>query len=318
MANGTDALLIALQAMGIGAGMKVALPNLTFWATYEAVAQLGAEPVLIDINPMDQHLDYGELCSTHQKVKLDAIIFVHLFGYTSSDLQKIRDFASTEGIPLLEDAAQAFGVQHQGRSVFADAELSTISFYPAKVFGGISDGGAILGRNPELIEKCRKLANHGRDEHYSYGFVGWNSRMSSWQAVYLNALLKQIDKQLESRRQALKLYEERLRGCGKHLQLHLPDADTIGNGYLCVITLRGLSAEQTAAELRKRGVGVARTYPETMCQQPPAAAAYRASDLVHSRAFCRSVINLPLFAQISDSEVMYSVDQLLEILEEKF
>ena len=157
MANGTDALLIALQAMGIGAGMKVALPNLTFWATYEAVAQLGAEPVLIDINPMDQHLDYGELCSTHQKVKLDAIIFVHLFGYTSSDLQKIRDFASTEGIPLLEDAAQAFGVQHKGRSVFADAELSTISFYPAKVFGGISDGGAILGRNPELIEKCRKL-----------------------------------------------------------------------------------------------------------------------------------------------------------------
>src|SRR5262245_46039771 len=140
-ANGTDALLLALQAAGVKPGMHVALPNLTFWATFEAVAQLGAIPVLIDISPDDLQLDLGELQRAHERFRFQHAILVHLYGWASSQLSEIRTFSAGRDIRLIEDAAQAIGVVAGGRPLLADATLATLSFYPAKVIGGCMDGG---------------------------------------------------------------------------------------------------------------------------------------------------------------------------------
>src|SRR5262249_688455 len=150
-ANGTDALRIALQAAGVRAGMKVALPNLTFWATFEAAAQLGAVPVLVDVDPEDLQLSLEELRAAHDVHRFDAAILVHLYGWASARVREIRAFCKDRGVALVEDAAQAFGVEAFGRPLLEEAEIAALSFYPAKVLGGAMDGGAIaLGGDDAL------------------------------------------------------------------------------------------------------------------------------------------------------------------------
>ena len=148
-ANGTDALVVALQTAGVKRGMKVALPNLTFWATFEAVAQLGAVPVLVDIDPDDLQISFDELRSAHDAHRFDAVMLVHLYGWTSARLLDIRAFCKERGLALVEDGAQCFGVEAFGEPVLAKAELATVSFYPAKVVGGVMDGYAVTVQSRE-------------------------------------------------------------------------------------------------------------------------------------------------------------------------
>jgi UDP-2-acetamido-2-deoxy-ribo-hexuluronate aminotransferase len=178
-ANGTDALIVGLQALGIKPGAKVALPNLTFWATFEAIAQLGATPVLLDVDPDDLQLSLDALRAAHDVHRFDAAILVHLFGWTSARLLEIRAFCKERGIALLEDGAQCIGVEALGEPILARASVGTLSFYPAKVVGGAMDGGAITLQTETDEALVRSLCNHGRSDHYAYAHVGWNSRMGS-------------------------------------------------------------------------------------------------------------------------------------------
>jgi len=142
--SGSDALMLALRARGLGPGDRVALPNCTFWATYEAVVQLGAVPVLLDIDPSDFQLSFAALVRAHERFSLRAAILVHAFGWASSRLLEFRAFCREQGIWLLEDAAQAFGVEREGRSLFADAEMATLS--------GM-ERGRIWGQDPDAHEE---------------------------------------------------------------------------------------------------------------------------------------------------------------------
>lgn len=314
-ANGTDALIVGLQALGVKRGSKVALPNLTFWATFEAVVALGATPVLVDVDPDDLQMSLAALKSAHDAHRFDAAMLVHLYGWASASLKEIRAFCKEREIGLLEDGAQCFGVEAFGEPVLAKATVATLSFYPAKVVGGAMDGGAITMQTPEHEKLVRSLCNHGRADHYSYAHVGWNSRMGGLNAAFLLRILDELPAILESRRACASWYRERLAN-EKGLRVYGPPSGITENGYLNVITLEKKKGQEVVDALKAAGVGAARTYPEPMDAQPPAKAAGAIvhGDLSVSRRICETVVNLPLFYGIRDDERETAVKALLGAL----
>jgi len=302
-ANGTDALIVALQAAGVKAGDKVAVPAVTFWAVYEAVVQIGAVPVFVDIDPEDLHLSLEELKKAHSQFGLSAAIYPHMFGWTSKAIFSVRNFAQREGIRLIEDGAQGFGVtMEDGSSVFSGADIATQSFYPAKVFGGCMDGGAVLTSSENDAEIVRSLCNHGRDQHFLHGAVGWNSRMSGLQAAFLNIQIAQIDSILQDRLASLAFYSEQL-GDLARARLFLPPDGIGGNGYLAVVNIESSLREPFQSTLKQAGIGTGQVYPVPMHLQAPATNSLRISDLTNSERFCSQVVNLPLFYGMTSEEL---------------
>jgi dTDP-4-amino-4,6-dideoxygalactose transaminase len=314
--NGTDALIVGLQAIGVKPGMRVALPNMTFWAPFEAIVQLGAIPVLVDIDMHDLQMDFDEFQQGHEKFQFDAAILVHLFGWTTSRLDDYRQYCRDQGIMLVEDGAQAFAVSNHNESVFKDATLGTLSFYPAKVLGAAGDAGAITTPDPKIGERIRALCNHGRAGHYTYDYVGWNSRMGGLQASFLLRMLEHIDGFIASRLKAEAFYHEFFTEFADYCQVHRAPDHIAGNGYLSVIYCKTQSGDDVAAALKQKGIGCARTYPQTLCEQPPAQDCLRTSDLQRSRDFSKRVINLPLFAGITPAETQAAAEALLAVFRE--
>lgn len=310
--SGSDALRLALQAAGVEPGMHVALPDLTFWATYEAVVQLGAIPVLIDISPDDLQLDLGELQRAHDRYRFGHAIAVHLYGWASSALSEIRTFCAGRGIRLIEDAAQAIGVELDGQPVLAGAAIATLSFYPAKVIGGCMDGGAVVTGDDALATTVRSLANHGRSAHYAHHRVGWNSRMSGVQAHYLLEVMKHAGEIVAARRRLVADYRAQWSGAAGRLRG--PSARIAENGYLLVVECER-PADAYLAAFERRAIGVRRTYPETIDQQPPARGRFVAvSELARARGFVQRVLNLPLYFGMPAAAVGEVVQVAREIL----
>ncbi|MDP3278439.1 MAG: DegT/DnrJ/EryC1/StrS family aminotransferase [Deltaproteobacteria bacterium] len=313
-ANGTDALVIGLQAMGVKAGTKVAIPNMTFWATYEAVAQLGGIPVLIDIDPNDLQMSLPEFLCAYEAYRFDAAVLVHLFGWASPKLADFRKFCAEKNIALLEDGAQCYGVKINGVPVLKGSTVGTTSFYPAKVVGGCVDGGAIFANSEALEKLIRSLCNHGRSAHYSYERNGWNSRMGGLQAAFLNHVVARSGEIVADRRRSAEWYRKRLAGTDK-LNIFAPPAGQDENGYLAVFTVAdGVDVNAVTDGLKARGIGFGRTYPETMDSQPPAVDAIKVGTLQHSRKFCKSALNLPLFFGITEPELEACASALQEVL----
>lgn len=316
-ANGTDAITLALQAAGMKRGSKVGVPNMTFWASYETIISVGATPVLIDIDKNDFQLSFEELQAAHSKFDLDGVVFPHLFGFASTNLKEIRSFCRTNSIKVIEDGAQCWGVRVDGEGILEDAEIGTLSFYPAKVVGGCMDGGAVVGSNAEMVALARKLGNHGRSHHYSYSHVGWNSRMGGIQAAFLSEVIKISDEILKSRVSALSLYKElydATPAIHDQIELRLPGTGVTGNGYLSVFVLRDQDADPVKEKLMAKGIGCGRTYPETISQQICCENDLRASDLSVSNAACKKFLNLPLFAFMTADECEISFKALVEVL----
>ena len=314
--NGTDALVVGLQSMGVKAGMRVALPNMTFWAPFEAVVQVGAIPVLVDIDEQDLQMDFDEFKEACERFDCKAAILVHLYGWCSHRLLEYRQYCRDNGIHLIEDAAQAYGVQVAGEPVFSDAELGTLSFYPAKVLGAAGDGGGITSLNPKVSELVGALCDHGRAGHYTYDYVGWNARMGGLQAAFLTRALDKVEDWLASRRQAESYYQEFFSGREDLCRVWKAPADVRSNGYLNVITPRQKTGDEVVAALTMAGIGCARTYPQTLDMQPPAGNALRISGLESSHRLSKQVVNLPLFAGITAEECRHSANALLKVLEE--
>lgn len=313
-ANGTDALVIGLQAFGIKPGMRVAVPNMTFWAPYEAIVQIGAVPVLVDIDPDDLQMSFTEFKEAHAKFHFDAAILVHLFGWASQALTEYRNFCRDENIHLLEDGAQAYGVQVNGESAYHGASIATISFYPAKVLGGAGDGGGIMCQDAKTAELIRSLCNHGRAGHYTYDYIGWNSRMGGLNAKFLLHATAAIDGLITDRLRSEELYHDFFADHSKLVRSFRASKSQRGNGYLIVLQAHHKKGIDLAAALAKKNVGCARTYPQTLDAQPPAKRSLRSSDLRWSQKFSDHVINLPLFAGMTEEEAFSASQVLLEAL----
>lgn len=321
-ASGTDALILALHMWRIGPGTRVAMPNLTFWATYEAIKAVGAEPVLIDVDA-DLQMDFdhfehaffrGSSKGVGKRGSFDAAILVHLFGWASPRTQEFRNFCAMNQIPLIEDAAQAIGVRIndgiRSSPLLKHAETAALSFHPAKVLGGITDGGAITVQSKDDARLLKSLRNHGRSETgggYEHARVGMTSRMSAINASYLQMALKGLDERIKMRLSVLDFY----RTLGVQIRYEPFGTSRVhGNGYLCITGCD--DPKETATALLERGIETARIYPSTIADQPCVPPQHASVGYGMSRAFCSRVINLPLYWGIPREHVKRAANAFLE------
>jgi len=303
-ANGTDAIQIALRAVGVAKNEKVLVPDMTFWATFEAVVNVGANPVTVDVNRETCHWDIETFKKAVTEFKPKAAIMVHLYGWASPDTLEIRKFAKEAGVLLIEDGAQCFGTEIAGESILGSALISTTSFYPAKVLGASGDAGAIFTNDETLNQTCRILINHGRTDHYSHGLIGWNSRIGAYESLFLKLSLEHITARLESRRNAIKYYSESLQG--------LPfkpvnaTSNIKENGYCAVGMVDPALRPALIESLKKANIGFGTIYPGAMSLQAGAKDHMVGSiDYGNAHHISQAVLNLPCFAYITKEELEY-------------
>ncbi|MEM9291137.1 MAG: DegT/DnrJ/EryC1/StrS family aminotransferase [Acidobacteriota bacterium] len=301
-ANGTDALQLALRAIGVGEGDVVVIPDATFWATFEAVINVGAKPVTVDIDEGDLQLDVDAFRESIKTYRPKAAILVHLYGWGSAKLQELRSIAAEAGVLLVEDGAQVLGAEVDGVSPYRDATIATVSFYPAKVLGACGDAGAVFCSTAEQAQVVRQLGNHGRTSHYFHGLVGWNSRMGGLEAGYLNLGLDVLEARLDSRREVAERYRRELADSG--LRLIAPPDNWRENGYLSVALIDPERRDDFQAVLREHGIGFGNVYPSSIATQPGAEPwlVGQVGGEIADRV-SRGVVNLPLFASMREEEV---------------
>ncbi|MGF1571735.1 MAG: DegT/DnrJ/EryC1/StrS family aminotransferase [Sumerlaeia bacterium] len=301
-ANGTDALQLGLRALEVGEGDLVLIPDATFWATFEAVVNVGAKPITVDINMKDLQMDFDLFCEAVKKYRPKAAILVHLYGWGSARVQEFRDFCKAENVALLEDGAQAWDVKYNKQHLYTGALISTVSFYPAKVLGACGDAGAVFCSTPELAHKVRLLGNHGRTSHYEHGMIGWNSRMSGFDAAFLDLSLDYISNRIASRVQSQHWYYKRLQAL--NIKFVQPPTGYQETGYLNVTLHDTAVRDEIGAQLKAKGIGYGTVYPGAMSKQPGA------EGFLHDHVggnnadlLGRGVINLPLYAYMREEEL---------------
>ncbi|MDR3476688.1 MAG: DegT/DnrJ/EryC1/StrS family aminotransferase [Gammaproteobacteria bacterium] len=312
-ANGTDAIQLALRALGVGEGDIVLVPDSTFWATFEAVCNVGARPVTVDICPEDLHLNAALVAEAIDKFSPKAVIMVHLYGWVAKETKQIRQLCQERGVFLIEDSAQAWGATIDGKSIFADALVSTTSFYPGKVLGGAGDGGAVLTNDSALAAKMHLLANHGRQGKYEHHAVGWNSRLDVLQCAYLDLCLDFISQRIASRQYAAEWYRNNIHA--KAIQFRGPAANTTENGYISVAFVEPSLRDKLMQGLTEAKIGYGVVYPAPMSTQP-GIKGWIAGKLSHGNAarVCETIINLPCFAGMQQNELEYVKHHVERIL----
>jgi dTDP-3-amino-3,4,6-trideoxy-alpha-D-glucose transaminase len=284
VANGTDAIVIALDALGAGPGDEVICPAFTFFATAEAIARTGATPVFADIDPQTLVLDPEDV-SARVNARTKAIVPVHLFGRPAP----LGDIAEL-GIPILEDAAQAFG----SPEVAGIGVASTFSFYPSKNLFGIGDGGLVACRDSELAERIRLLRFHGSKAKRLFEYVGYNSRLDEIQAAALRIFLRHLDGWTRLRREAAERYREL--GIGELVE---PPPDEPGHVYHLFVC-RSPERDRIAAALAANRIGHATYYEPPLHLQPALRhLGYEPGSLPVTERAAAENISLPLWPGIT-------------------
>lgn len=318
-ANGTDALVVALMTLGIGPGDAVFVPDFTFFASAEAPAFLGATAVFADVRADTYNLDPDSLERAIEQVKRDgqlrpaAVIAVDLFGQTA-DYAAIRRIAESHGIPVIEDAAQAFGAEHQGRRACSFGDISTTSFFPAKPLGCYGDGGAIFTDSDMYAEVIRSICVHGKgSDKYHNIRIGMNSRLDTIQAGILLVKLKAFREfEMESVQKAARLYDKLLpAGLKRPLVLD----GSLSSWAQYTIRLDGEEQRDRLAEyLRQFDIPSMVYYPVPLHEQPALSEKCGKDDTPVTETLCRQVLSLPIGPYASSDEVRYVCDKVKEFI----
>lgn len=305
VANGTDALQIAMMALGVGPGDEVITTAFTFIATAEAAALLGAVPVFADIDPQTFNIDpvtIEELITPRTK----AIVPVHLFGQPA-DLEPILEIAKRHNIPVIEDNAQAVGAEYRGQRTGFIGNVGTLSFFPSKNLGCYGDGGAITTNDESLYEAARIVANHGGKKKYHNEIVGVNSRLDTIQAAVLSVKLSHLDDYTRQRQQAADRYDELLSGM-EHITVPFRDrrCTHVFHQYTIRVSkdLPGGRSGLSQA-LGEREIPHAVYYPTPLHQLPVFAdgrAACRFNDLSHTDRAATEVLALPMHTELTQEQ----------------
>jgi len=261
VASGTDALLIALMALGIGAGDEVITTPFTFIATGETIALLGAKPVFADIDRRTYNLD-PLLLEAAITPKTRAILPVSLFGQCA-DLDSINAVAAKHGIPVIEDACQSFGATHRGRKSCALSTVGCTSFFPSKPLGSYGDGGACFTDNDELATKMRQIRVHGQDRRYHHALLGINGRMDTLQAAILLAKLEVFASEVKARNLLGARYSELLRDT-----VVTPYVEPHNTSVYAQYTVQVDHRDAVREMLRVEGIPTAIHYPVPLHLQP--------------------------------------------------
>jgi dTDP-4-amino-4,6-dideoxygalactose transaminase len=283
VANGTDALVLALDAMEIGPGDEVICPAFTFYATAEAIARRGATPVFVDIDPVTMNLDAASTAAAITE-RTSAIMPVHLFG-RPAPLQALTGLSA----PIIEDAAQAFGAA----GVATTGVVSTFSFFPTKNLFALGDGGLIAATDADLADRIRMLRFHGSRDKKDFRFIGYNSRLDELQAAALRVFLPELDGWNRARREAAARYAEL--GLGELCEL---PADEIGHVYHMYV-VRSPERDRIAAALKEAGIASAAYYVTPLHLQPALRfLGYAEGSLPETERASRENLALPMWAGI--------------------
>ncbi|GAA4358686.1 DegT/DnrJ/EryC1/StrS family aminotransferase [Variovorax defluvii] len=295
VANGTDALQIALMALGVGAGDEVITPCFSYVATAASAALLGAKPVYVDIEPRTCNLD-PSLIEAAVTARTKAIIPVSLYGQCA-DFDAINAFAARHGIPVIEDAAQSFGASYKGRKSCNLSTIACTSFFPSKPLGCYGDGGAIFTSDDELGRTMRQIARQGQVRRYHHVRIGMNSRLDTVQAAILLVKLEILDEEIRLREGVAERYAELLKSTAiEALPYVAPQATSAWAQY----TIRVRHRSTVCAALTERQIPTAVHYPVPLHRQP--AVADPAAYLPIGDKAAREVVSLPFHAYIGDAD----------------
>ena len=311
MSSGTDALLAALMALGVGPGDEVITSTYTFFATGGCIARLGARPVFVDIDPITFNIDPQAVeaaCSPATR----AIIPVHLFGLVA-DMNPLVRLARARGIPVVEDAAQAIGARRDGHTAGSFGDIASLSFFPSKNLGAFGDGGAVMTNDASLARQVRILRNHGSEPKYFHKVIGGNFRLDAVQAAVLRVKAPHLVEWTSGRRHNADAYRQLVSEAGldKHVRLPIepPGCFHIYNQF--VITVR--ERDTLRAHLKSRGVETAIYYPVPLhLQECFASLGYRPGQLPHAEAAARETLALPIYSELTEDHQRYVVGAMAE------
>lgn len=307
-ANGTDALEIALKAMGIGKGDEVIVPAMSWIATSEAVTTVGATPVFVDVLPEKFTIDPNQIRSKISN-KTKAIIPVHLYG-RPCEMTEIMNIAREFDLKVLEDSAQAHGAVYNNQKISSFGDAATFSFYPGKNLGAYGDAGGIVTNDSELAQRCKMICNHGQLSKHDHQIEGRNSRMDTIQAAILNAKLRHLDTWTNKRIEHVKYYNELLKDGGFTIPV-VDDNKSVFHVYVVNIENRDV----IKSKLQEMGISTQIHYPNALPALKPYQSKNNIEDYPIADALAKNGLSLPLFPELTKEQIEYVAKHLLRIVQ---
>lgn len=309
VANGTDALVLCLNAYGIGPGDEVITSPYSFFATAEAISKVGAVPVFVDIDPISYNIDVRKIESSITK-RTKAILPVHLFGQPAL-MDRILELAKGYKLIVIEDACQAIGAAYQGQKTGSFGHAGCFSFFPTKNLGGYGDGGMITTNDEEIAGRLRKLRAHGSNRKYYNDMIGYNSRLDELQAAILRIKLKYLDQWNEARRANAEKYHKLLGGLGITLPEAVKDAEHVYHLYI----VRHQKREEIIKGLEEKQIGYGVYYPVPLHRQEAYQGKYSTTYLPEVEAASRETFAIPMFPEMTDGQIATVAEGLTKILQ---
>lgn len=313
LSSGTDALHVALSALGIKSGDEVIVPVNTFIATSEAVTLCGARPVFVDHSELTYNIDVKKIESAVTG-KTKAIIPVHLYGQPA-DMDSVLDIAKKHSLYVIEDCSQAHLSEYKGRKAGTLGDIGTFSFYPGKNLGAYGEGGAVVTNKEELDNKMLRFRQHGSIEKYVHDSEGHNYRMEEIQAGVLNVKLKYISFWTEQRRKKAVIYNEKFADLGKDFVITPNCLENVKHVYhLYVVRVR--NRNNLMKYLEKKGIQTALHYPIPLhLQKAYYGSGYKKGSFPVAEKCSEEILSLPMYPEISEEQVNYVCDSIREFYE---
>ena len=303
--NGLDALMLALKALGIGAGDEVIVPSNTYIATALAVMYVGAKPVFVEPDIRTFNIDPLRIEATIT-ARTKAIMPVHLYGQ-ACDMDPIMEIARKYGLKVVEDCAQAHGATYKGRRIGTFGDAAGFSFYPGKNLGALGDGGAAVTDNEELAKHIRALGNYGSDYKYHHIYKGNNSRLDEMQAAFLAAKLPHLDRMNEERRRIAALYTEGIVNPKVVKPYVAPACVPVWHIY----GVRCAERDALERHLCEKGIGTNKHYPIPMhLQECCRDLNIPQGTLPIAEEISRTELSIPMYYGMTDEEIQYVIDAI--------
>ncbi len=320
--NGTDAIFIALKALGIGPGDEVITVANSFIATSEAITMTGAKVVFVDINPKTYNIDPNKLedllkrrfssgprsLTTEPCFKPKAIIPVHLYGQPA-DMDPILSLAEKYNLKIIEDCAQAHDAVYKGRKIGSIGNMACFSFYPGKNLGAYGDGGAIVTNDDERAVKARMFANHGRIDKYDHEMEGVNSRLDGLQAAILEVKLKHLTEWTKARRKNAYLYNKYLADTGLITPVELEDVTAVYHLY--IVRVKKELREKLQFHLKENGIATGIHYPIALPNlKAYAYLGHTEKDFPEATKASHEILSLPMFPELTEAQIDYMAEKI--------
>ena len=297
LASGTDALVIALRALDIGAGTEVIVPAYTFFATAGTVMSVGAKPVFVDVDPLSYQIDVNKIGDAITS-KTRAIIPVHLYGHPA-DMDPILEIARAHHLKVVEDNAQGFGAEYKGIKTGSLGDIGCLSFFPTKNLGAFGDGGGAVTNDDALADRMRMLRTHGWRKKYYSEEVGYNSRLDALQAAILQVKLPYLDLWNEKRREISQRYSEQLEPVG----IGVPVERAWGRHVYHLYVIRSSRRDELQAFLKQKGIAAEVYYPlPPHLSMPCRKLGYKEGDFPHAELASCETLALPLYPELTPSQ----------------